>query len=1301
MKTNNPNSISPFLTRGFPGHAGLPALTAVIIALSFSAPGSQVPNPAITKSSNPFSSAFTASNLFNAGKGEFATAGLGACSVPLTTAVTNGTWVEMDFGSNVTFDRFILATRNNASDNVGVNVLYVGTNAVHSSNDAIYTFNPGNGTAYTYHNGSAPIQTIGPVTGRYVRWECDSQPAGVSNTKNTGGRHMWFLSTPPNSIALGSPTVITNTSAPVYTTPPFNATYLASHADDGKCGNDASGEEYAINGTTYGSNNTQIVYDFGTTNIISGFDYLNREGDLNIAFNLVFSDDPSFSANIATNSWTANPTNGNLWVSGGFAPVTARFVMFQATAGAPASGTAVPNPGCREMIFYGPLTQPPTIIGQPIASTNVQGNVFSLTVRVQTNTLVNSYQWQFNGTNLSNGASFSGTGAIAGGADSGSLTLTNAAVADSGSYSVIISNSLGVVTSAVTMVTVYLTPVIVSQPPFSNVDLYAGGSNLVSVAAFGALPLSFSWYSNGTVVASTATPGFLFTNLQTNASFYGIVSNSYGRATSSVVNVTIVPAQTQPYPAAVLADHPIGFWPLNETPDDFAGDDGRTAFDYLGGNNGVYSNVVLGQQGYSFGLATQFTYLPPTDTNTAPGFGSPDYTTDSYVGQIQHIDFSSPTLAPSFSLEAWVNAQGYAQPPGAAIINKGFGGGGEQFTIDYAGGWRFYVRNTFGAAVVALNSFSGTDSFWHHLVGVMDTGHSNITIYVDGVAKTTTAYNPTNGLLSSTYAVAIGSRTGSATLDYNLNFNGNIQDVAIYNYALTASQIANHYNAAGIAPSVTMPNFTNVNEGTTLRIAATVPGTPPLAAQWWDVTQGTPGTPIANQTNTTLVISNISSAAYNNHTLELLVSNAYGKASNQVSIGIQAGPPVSVALAPTALTVYSGIPVSLSVTAQGSEPFFYQWKSNGVAVAGATNSSYTSIASVGVVTNSIVISNKVGAAAPLTSVVTGIALPADGYGLAILNDAPIAFWRLDEPTNAIAANDYAGGHTALYINATNGLPGFNPLQFPLETAAGFGMNGFSNDSLALENDNTSAGIPLIDFSSQGSNAQFTIEAWVKALGNQSGAGGGIVTKGYGGGGEQFCIDTGTTSPSSFRFFVRTVGGAASVVNSTFQLDGNWHHVVGVCDQAAGTLKLYGDGGLAASSTIPSGLGVESVQPNVPVSIGSRDINAGDTSFTDQLINGVIADVAIYKYPLTASQVAAHYSAAQITPAVSLTIAYLPATQTAVLSWPSSATGFVLQQTSSLPAASWVTVTNAVNATNGFNQVAVPATSAAQFYRLLH
>jgi hypothetical protein len=817
------------------------------------------------------------------------------------------------------------------------------------------------------------------------------------------------------------------------------------------------------------------------------------------------------------------------------------------------------------------------------------------------------------------------------GATTASLTISGTTLDDAGAYTVVVSNSYGAVTGSVCAVTTYSRPTI-SVPPVTNLHVYAGMNCTNSLTAVGYPPIAYTWYSNNVFISAITNSSFPVTDVQNNATFYCIVSNSYGNATSPVISLTVVSPPAAPYPLAVYNDLPLAFWPLNEGPDDKAGNNGTPAYDYISGNNGYYTNAVLQQAGYAAGLATQYGYAPPTDTATCAWFGQypSSFALDSYVGPIPNINFgSSVTL--SFSVEAWANGLGIVTSSGESIINKGYGGGGEQFTLDYSTSWQFFVRNA-GGTLFSVVSTNYMDSDWHHLVGVVDAGHSNITLYVDGAARASTAITPSAGILNSTDPVIIGSRKSSASsTDYDDNFYGDIQDVAIYNYALTSAQVANHYYAAGISPSIAIPSSTNINEGATLVVASTSAGSPTLAYQWYDITSGSPGTPLAGQTNAALVISNIQVAAYDNHYLVVTVTNLYGQATSaDIYLQIMTGPPTSVAITPSSFATYAGYSVPFTVTAQGTQPFVYRWYSNSVAVAAVTGAVYTNTASAaGSYTIGCQVSNSYGAAALVTASLTVVPLPTDLYGTTVLKAGPIAFWRLDEPTNATIAYDYVGGHNATYNNAINGEPGFSSV-IPSETSTEFGATGLT-PSMAEENGSDVNGVPLIDFSTQGANSTFTVEAWMnEPLQNKS-----FLCKGYPNN-TQFALDNGG-SGGAYRFVVHNAADTLSSATATGVLsDGNWHHVVGVCDQGNGTIRLYVDGKSQGTGSISPGTGLLALPISYPVIIASQESQGGG-SFSGPT-NAFMGQVAVYGYALSASQVASNYNAATFVAAPTISIA---------------------------------------------------------------
>jgi hypothetical protein len=372
---------------------------------------------------------------------------------------------------------------------------------------------------------------------------------------------------------------------------------------------------------------------------------------------------------------------------------------------------------------------------------------------------------------------------------------------------------------------------------------------------------------------------------------------------------------------------------------------------------------------------------------------------------------------------------------------------------------------------------------------------------------------------------------------------------------------------------------------------------------------------------------------------------------------------------PQSTTRFSGKPVTFSAWGAGSKPLSYQWRFNGTSsIPGATNSSYTisSVQFAHAGTYSCVISNANGANNTAAGALIVVTAPTISYAQVVMADQPAGYWRLDE-TNGMVARDSVGGHDGQYFSTDLGLAGYNPND--PDTAAGFG-NQSPTDSYV-------GNIEGIDFGTYLNNATFSAEAWVN--GGAQAAGAGVVTYGYGSGGEQFNLDTGSGASHAFRFSVRDAVNVAHNANGSITPNSTWQHVVGVCDEPNGLLHLYVNGVENATATISGGVQLGTS----PISIGSRQAGYA-TTYTLNFV-GSIDEVALYPYALSPAQVLNHYVAGT-NPVVTLYIQKSP-TNT-VLTWSPG--------TLQIAAAVTGPYTNAPGAVAPYQ---ISTTNAARFYRV--
>lgn len=181
----------------------------------------------------------------------------------------------------------------------------------------------------------------------------------------------------------------------------------------------------------------------------------------------------------------------------------------------------------------------PEIIVPPANQTNLTGataTFYAQAAAGATNVSPLAYQWQFNGTNLSDGGNIAGSGGPA-------LSISDLTSSDAGTYTVIVSNSLAPVTNSASLV---VSDVGITADP-SNQLAVAGGTTSFTVSAAGTPPLTYQWQENGTNLADgAASSGTIFSGVhsdtltlqnisscESGAVFQCLVSNALGSFTVS------------------------------------------------------------------------------------------------------------------------------------------------------------------------------------------------------------------------------------------------------------------------------------------------------------------------------------------------------------------------------------------------------------------------------------------------------------------------------------------------------------------------------------------------------------------------------------------------------------------------------------------------------------------------------------------------------------------------------------------------------------------------------------------------
>jgi len=386
-----------------------------------------------------------------------------------------------------------------------------------------------------------------------------------------------------------------------------------------------------------------------------------------------------------------------------------------------------------------------------------------------------------------------------------------------------------------------LAPVITAQP--TNVTVYVGSNAIFRVTATGDPPLSYQWRFDGHDVPGKTSSVLSLTTVQfSNAGPYSVVvSNAGGSATSSDAVLTVSPLPDCTPPPAGL----VSWWRA----------EGNT-LDSWGDNNGsTTAKFQAGKVGQGF-----------TARSTMLVSNSPS---------LQIID--------ALTIEAWVNPSSSSGNAARTIVSK----------FDYASrvpkamnssfflgttnsGRPFFVLSPKGSAVTNATLIAAESlptNQWSFVVATYDG--AAMRLYVNGDLRAQTNYN--GGIFAGTSALGIGALPYLSSLVQS--FSGLIDEVSLYNRALSGGEMQAIYNAdvvgkCLVAPNiVTQPQDQAIPLGEDVKFTVSVLGNRPLRYQW-----RFNGTNLANATNSALVLEKLQTNRVGNYSV--FVSNAVGTATS-------------------------------------------------------------------------------------------------------------------------------------------------------------------------------------------------------------------------------------------------------------------------------------------------------------------------------------------------------------------------------------------------------------------------------------
>ena len=181
--------------------------------------------------------------------------------------------------------------------------------------------------------------------------------------------------------------------------------------------------------------------------------------------------------------------------------------------------------------------------------------------------------------------------------------------------------------------------------------------------------------------------------------------------------------------------------------------------------------------------------------DTSGSYG--DNNSFAFDGTDDYIDCGSNNIVTGiFSISVWMKRSLSGGDSSPFLVGKDDVGSNRTFACYLnkgSGYFQFFISNT-GAfistkRVLTVNTI--TDENWHNLVFINEGSSGNMLVYIDSnLAELSVQRSGLDTLHSSTISTRIGDSGTN-----NHSFSGNISNVFFYNKALSASEVAQNYNA--------------------------------------------------------------------------------------------------------------------------------------------------------------------------------------------------------------------------------------------------------------------------------------------------------------------------------------------------------------------------------------------------------------------------------------------------------------------------------------------------------------------------
>ena len=627
----------------------------------------------------------------------------------------------------------------------------------------------------------------------------------------------------------------------------------------------------------------------------------------------------------------------------------------------------------------GNYSNPPAISMQPSNRSVDQGSTVTLTVgAVGTSPL--SYQWRKNNLALP-------------GATTSALAFVNSQPTSSGQYSVVVTNSLGSVTSSSATLTINSTQalVVVYADNFdvnssANWNLFQGSGDGVSdyTATWAFDYTSTTFTSNGVVRTIPVAPS------TTNGTKLGLkLTVNKNDSDASIAGVSLYPKSQNFSSNYVLR---FDMWVNYAGGAGGTGATGTTEFVTCGINH-TGTRVNWGSTNASASDGLWF-------TTTGEGGAASDYR--AYVGNPSGNPTQLSVAASGLLANGAVTDDAGADPFYLALFPsppyETAGSPGKHWVKGEVSQMNGVITWRLNGTVVAQRTNTSSYTSGNVMLGYMDIFSSisnpktdnyvifdNVQVLVPGFAPTFTTQPVSQSVVQGNGVTFTTTAGGTAPLTYQWKFNNtniglatgtsytiaSAQPTDAGNYSVAVSNSVGGISSSNAALTVfSPPAITNQpvdfsgDPGSDATFLVQASGTAPLGYQWFYNGTSVPGATLqllefnpdtANQAGQYWVV----------------VSNNYGSVTSAVVNLFITGPPV-ILTQPQGLTAGAGSNATFTVSAVGTMPLNYQWFFGGAAIGGATDTSYTVLSATA--TNqgnySVLVTNGLGPAASSNAFLT-------------------------------------------------------------------------------------------------------------------------------------------------------------------------------------------------------------------------------------------------------------------------------------------------------------------------------------------